>query len=117
MPKDDSFSEFVADQLEGMEGLAIKRMFGGSGLYLKQNFFGILSQGKLYFKTNPETLPRYTTHNSKPFAYSKKGKKTIRLKNYYEVPVDVLEDGKALKAWALQAAGVPKGTGASLWLK
>ena len=100
----DSFSEFVADQLEGLEGLEIKRMFGGLGLYLKRDFFGILFQGKLYFKTNPKTLPRYKAQNSKPFVYSKKGKKTIRLKKYYEVPVDVLEDGKTLKAWALQAS-------------
>ena len=102
----DSFREFVADQLEGLEGLAIKTMFGGSGLYLKQNFFGILFQGKLYFKTGPQTLPRYAAQNSKPFVYAKKGKKTIRLKSYYEVPVDILEDSKALKTWALQAATV-----------
>lgn len=101
----DTFSEFVADQLSGLDGLVIKRMFGGSGLYLNKIFFGILFGGKLYFKTNPETLPQYLAENSKPFVYSKKGKKTIRLKKYYEVPVDILEDSRALKAWARQAAG------------
>lgn len=100
----DTFSEFVADQLEGLDGLKIKRMFGGAGLYLKAAFFGILSGGKLYFKTRPESLPRYLARNSRPFVYSKKGKKTIRLKNYYEVPVEILEDRGALKSWALEAA-------------
>jgi DNA transformation protein len=99
----DTFAEFVADQLEGMEGLEIKRMFGGQGLYLKKSFFGILFSGKLYFKTHPGTLPQYLDQGSKPFVYAKKGKKTIRLKNYYEVPVDILEDRKALKAWAREA--------------
>ncbi len=100
----DTFSEFVADQLEGLEGLAIKHMFGGSGLYLKKNFFGILYKGKLYFKTRPETVSKYRTQSSEPFVYTKKGKKTIRLKNYYEVPVDILEDRDQLKSWALDAA-------------
>lgn len=102
--KSDTFAEFVADQLEGLEGLVMKRMFGGFGLYLNESFFGILSDGRLYFKTNPQTVPRYKAANSEPFTYSKKGKKTIRLKNYYEVPVSILEDRKKLKAWALESA-------------
>ncbi len=100
----DSFTEFVADQLEGLEGLRIKKMFGGSGLYLKEAFFGILAQGKLYFKTHPETLSQYLALKSKPFEYSKSGKKIIRLRHYYEVPADILEDCGELKVWALQAA-------------
>ncbi len=101
----DSFAEFAANQLDGLEGLEIRRMFGGHGLYLKKEFFAILFNGKLYFKTNPETLPAYLTAASKPFTYRKKGKKTIKLKNYYEVPVEILEDSRRLKAWARLAAG------------
>lgn len=100
----DTFAEFVADQLERLEGLKIKRMFGGHGLYLKESFFGILSGGKLYFKTHPETLPDYLALKSKPFEYSKPGKKIIRLRHYFEVPADILEDRKALKVWAVKAA-------------
>lgn len=102
--KTDSFTEFVVDQLEGLEGLVCKRMFGGFGLYLKKNFFAILFQGKLYFKITPETVSRYRAKKSKPFVYAKKGKKTIRLKNYYEVPVAILEDRAKLKIWAFEAA-------------
>ena len=102
--KTDTFSDFVADQLEGLDGLEIKRMFGGQGIYLKKIFFGILFRGKLYFKTNEETRPRYLKEKSKPFVYSKRGKKTIRLKNYYEVPVDILEDRKELQRWAAEAS-------------
>ncbi len=102
----DTFSEFVADQLAGLDGLVIKKMFGGSGLYLNKKFFGILFSGKLYFKTGTGTLSRYLAENSKPFVYSKKGKKPVRLKDYYEVPVGILEDRKALKSWALEASEV-----------
>ncbi len=102
----DSFSEFVSDQLKGLEGLEIKRMFGGFGLYLKKIFFAILVDGRLYFKTNPKTLQAFEKAGSKPFIYEKKGRKTIRLKNYYEVPVDILEDRKTLQLWAVQAAGL-----------
>ncbi len=99
----DTFTDFVTDQLQGLEGLEIKHMFGGSGLYLKKIFFGILFSGKLYFKTHPQTIAKYRREKSKPFVYAKKGKKIIRLKNYYEVPVDILEDRAQLKTWALEA--------------
>ncbi len=102
--KTDSFAEFVADQLAGLEGVEIRRMFGGHGVYLKKVFFAILADGKLYFKTNPKTLPAFEKAGSKPFIYEKKGKKTIRLKNYYEVPVDILENRRKLHAWAIASA-------------
>ena len=66
---DDSFAEFIEDQLSGLKGLEIRRMFGGKGLYLKSNFFAILYNGKIYFKTTPAEIPDYLAAGSKPFLY------------------------------------------------
>ena len=99
MKKADSFKEFVLDQLDGLEGLRAKAMFGGYGLYLGDKFFGILYKDRLYFKTTPATAGVYKKAGMKPFKPSAK----MTLKNYYEVPVDVLEDRTELAGWAGKA--------------
>ena len=97
--KQDGFKDFVLDQLSELPGLTHRAMFGGYGLYQRETFFGIIHRGRLYFKTDPTTAPRYRDRGMKPF----KPSSTQTLKNYYEVPVEVLEDSDALTAWASQA--------------
>lgn len=99
-PKNDGFKEFVLDQLADLRGLTCRAMFGGYGLYHREKFFGIIHKGRLYFKTNATTAPRYRERKMKPF--SPNAKQT--LKTYYEVPVDVLEDAGELTIWARQAS-------------
>ena len=96
----DSFRDFVLEQLAALEELRCKRMFGGHGLYVGEVFFGILFDGKLYFKTHLDTLPDYLTVEASVFAPSKKQV----LKNYREVPVHILEDAAQLATWARKAA-------------
>jgi DNA transformation protein len=93
--RDDSFKEFVLDQLSGLDGLRAKAMFGGWGLYHGEKFFGIVYKDRLYFKTTPATVGKYKKAGMKPFKPNAK----MTLKNYYEVPVDVLEDREELKRW------------------
>jgi DNA transformation protein len=101
MAPQDSFKEFVLDQLAAMESVTSRAMFGGFGLYRQDVFFGILHKGRLYFKTNDQTRPAYQEHGMQPFRPSDKQ----TLKNYYEVPPDILEDGDELIRWAEKAVG------------
>ena len=99
-PKQDGFKDFVLDQLSGLPGLTCRAMFGGYGLYQQGTFFGIIHKGRLYFKTDRVTAPRYRERGMKPFNPSP----AQTLKNYYEVPVEILEASGNLTAWASQAA-------------
>lgn len=99
-PKHDGFRDFVLDQLSGLPGLTSCAMFGGYGLYQGERFFGIIHKGRLYFKTDRMTAPRYRDRGMKPF----KPTSTQTLKNYYEVPVEILEAPDDLIAWASQSA-------------
>jgi DNA transformation protein len=96
----DSFRDFVLEQLAALDNLRCKRMFGGHGLYCGDQFFGIVYDGSLYFKTHPETLQEYIEYRSAVFAPSEKQV----LKNYREVPVEILEDSESLQLWARRAA-------------
>ena len=40
--KEDSFRDFVLDQLRSLEGVTCRSMFGGDGLYLGADFFAIV---------------------------------------------------------------------------
>jgi DNA transformation protein len=53
---DESFKDFVLDQLQDLDGVEARRMFGGHGLYQDEIFFGILHKGKLYFKVDASTV-------------------------------------------------------------
>ena len=93
----DSFKDFVVDQLRAVDDLTCRAMFGGHGLYSRNYFFGIVYQGRLYFKTNDRTRPAYDRLGMRPFQPNPE----LTLKNYYEVPPGVVEDRNELTQWAL----------------
>jgi DNA transformation protein and related proteins len=96
---DESFKDFVLDQLREVDGVEARRMFGGSGLYRDETFFGIIFKGRLYFKTDETTVAAYRKQKMKPFRPNPKQ----TLKSYYEVPVEIIEDDHRLAAWAAAA--------------
>jgi DNA transformation protein len=102
--KDTSFKDFVIDQLQALPDLECRSMFGGHGIYQDENFFAIVYQGKLYFKTDTKSAIPYRKVGMKPFRPNQKQ----TLKNYYEVPVDVIEDRDRLIAWARESLRVAK---------
>jgi DNA transformation protein len=98
---DDSFNEFVLDQLHALPDLRAKAMFGAHGLYCGEKFFGILDEGRLFFKTDAASQAEYTARGMGPFTYEMKGK--VMTMAYHEVPPDVLEQPHELTAWARRA--------------
>lgn len=99
---DADFVEFVLDQLHALRGVRHRRMFGAYGLYQDDAFFAIVDDGRLYFLTDESTRPAYEAEGMKAFAPSA----DQVLKNYFEVPVDVLEDDTELCRWARSAVAV-----------
>lgn len=110
--KSDSFKDFVLDQLEPLGGARCRAMFGGCGLYRGDVFFGIIADGRLYFKTDARTRRHYVEAGTGPFRPDPK----TTLKTYYEVPVDVLEDGDALARWAKEAIACSRPDGKKMGL-
>jgi DNA transformation protein len=101
-----SMAAFVFDQLSALRGLETRRMFGGYGFYLDGDFFAILFKDRLYFRVSKDTIGEYTKRGMKPFAPFKKKSPS---RNYYEVPVEILESPVFLVNWAKAAAGSRKG--------
>jgi DNA transformation protein len=82
-----SFKDFVLDQLSALPAVNARAMFGAHGLYQGEHFFGILDEGRLFFKTDATM-------------------------SYHEVPPEVLENPAELVVWAqraIQAAATGSG--------
>src|ERR671922_2684116 len=97
--KDESFKDFVLDQLQELDNVEARRMFGGYGIYRDETFFGIIHKGRLYFKIDESTVGEYRKRKMKPFRPNAKQ----TLKSYYQVPVDIIEGRGQLCQWAVKA--------------
>lgn len=97
--KDESFKDFVLDQLGDLDDVEARRMFGGHGLYKDETFFGIVHKGKLYFKIDDSTVGAYRERKMEPFRPNAKQ----TLKSYYQVSAEILEDADRLCEWARKA--------------
>ncbi|PHX95199.1 MAG: competence protein TfoX [Pedosphaera sp.] len=91
---DESFTQFVREQLARLTGVTFRRMFGGQGIYRHAVCFGILHQGRLYFKTDASTRSDYAAGGSGPFQPDAK----------QCLPAPVLESPAELCAWAERAS-------------
>jgi len=105
---DESFKEFVLDQLVALPEVRARAMFGAHGLYQGEHFFGILDEGRLFFKTGAQSEADYTARGMGPFTYESKGK--VLTMSYHEVPPDVLENAPELVDWARKAIQVAAGS-------
>ncbi len=99
--KNDSFKEYVLEQLREAPDVSARPMFGSHGLYCGDVFFGIISKGRFYLKTDASNREDFVRRGMKPFRPN--AKQLIR--NYYEVPPDILESAAQLSTWARRSVG------------
>ena len=98
---DESFKEFVLDQLGALPEVRANAMFGAHGLYRAEHFFAILDEGRLFFKTDKTSQADYLARGMGPFTYKSRGR--VLTMSYHEVPPEVLENAPELVAWARRA--------------
>src|SRR5215213_5880289 len=96
----DGFLAYVLDQLDSIEHISSRSMFGGTGLSAGTVFFGIIFRDILYLRVNDHTRADYGRLGMKPFNPYPPRTPSMR---YYEVPAGVLESREDLTAWALTA--------------
>lgn len=98
MLKDTGFQEYILEQLEGVPGITSRFMFGGHALYKDGFIFGMIIDGKLYFKVDEVSLNDYKKQGMQPFTYKHKSGKTVTMP-YYEVSQEIIDDRHDLKNW------------------
>jgi len=78
--------------------VAVKRMFGGCGVYADGVFFALEADGEIYLKADAETKAVFEAAGSRPFVYQG-GKKLVTM-SYWRLPDEAFEDEDELRRWA-----------------
>jgi len=100
MSVNNEFVRYVLDQLRGLGVVTSRKMFGGAGLYLDGTIFALIAYDTLYFKVDETNRSDFEKAGMEPF---QPFDDTSYAMNYYEVPIDVLEESDELVAWARDA--------------
>ncbi len=90
------FVERALARLLPLGPVRARAMFGGWGLVLDDVMFGLIAGGRLYFKVDTETEPRFVAAGSKSFTYTRRGARITM--SYREAPDGALDE--ALLPWA-----------------
>jgi len=105
MALSDEFVSYVVDQLSQWGHVAVRRMFGGAGLYRDGKMFGLIADNVAYLKVDDSNREDFVKAGSAPFnPYPDKVKTAVM--SYYEIPPEVLEDPDALSTWAQRSLNI-----------
>lgn len=98
MIKDDGFLAYVHELLGPLGQVSIRRMFGGHGVYVDGLFIAIVGEGRIYFKVDEETKPRFLAAGCAPFAIVHKGQPMEM--SYWSVPDEAMDTSEDMAPWA-----------------
>ncbi len=100
---DDLFSAFGR--------IAVRRMFGGEGLYADGVMIGLVMDDRVYLKTDDVTRPAFRAEDCEPFTYEAKGGKRVSL-GYCAIPDRLYDDPQEFADWARAAHKVARAAAA-----
>ncbi len=98
MAKDTSYRDYILyDVLGHIDGITDRAMFGGWGIYKDGLIIGIIAEGELYLKADPESIKVLTEQGCYPFSYQGKDGKQMSMA-YMSVPEETLENQDIMEA-------------------
>ena len=107
MVASDAFAEFLCEQLAPLGPIALRRMFGKTGVFCDGVMLGMVTENMLYFRVDEQSRATFKEAEAfPPLNYAKKGS-TIDLA-FWRVPERLFDEPDELLTWAraaLAAAG------------
>jgi DNA transformation protein and related proteins len=90
--------------------VAVRRMFGGAGIYADGTMFGLVADGVIYLKADERNAPAFERENLPPFTYeTKDGKRGVM--SYRRMPERLYDDPEELVTWARDALAAAQRAG------
>jgi len=102
----EGFVELLKDALSGLGPVAVRRMFGGAGIYADGVMFGLVADDTLYLKADDETKRAFEAEGLEPYGYEGHGRR-IALP-YWRAPERLLDDADEMAGWARVALDVAR---------
>lgn len=107
MALNEGFRDFVIDQLAGLEEFETRKMFGGVALLHKGSAFAKIKHDKVWLKVDESNKGTFVELGMKQYAYGKDNSRTL---NFYETPVEIIEDRDKLIEWTRKSMKVALAT-------
>jgi DNA transformation protein len=102
MSVNETFLEFLREQLRGVGPISIRRMFSGAGVYADGVMFALVARDTLYLKADPLTQPEFEAEGMRAFTYeTRSGANTIM--SYWQAPEHLFDDPDQMSEWARKA--------------
>jgi DNA transformation protein len=86
--------------------IALRRMFGGEGLFVKGQIIGLVMDDRIFLKTDAATRSAYIAERCKPFGFMKGGKRIET--SYFAIPERLYDEPEELADWARKAHAVAR---------
>jgi DNA transformation protein and related proteins len=104
MPSRDSgFATYIQDELlQNIDGVSLRRMFDGHGVYRHGVCIGLVHEGILYLKVDQQTKSLFEQEGSRPFTYIGRNRKKIAL-SFWSTPTSVADDPTDIVSWVIAA--------------
>lgn len=92
-------ADFIRDLFSDFGTVAVRRMFGGAGLFADGLMFGLVTGGVIYLKADSVNAADFEREGCGPFRYATKdGERSIA--SYRRMPERLYDDPAELAAWA-----------------
>ena len=102
MVASETYAEFLREQLAPLGRVAMRRMFGKTGVFCDGFMLGMVRDNTLYFRVDDDNRAAFKEAESfPPLDYQKKGG-TIDL-SFWRAPERLFDDPDELVAWARAA--------------
>jgi DNA transformation protein len=98
----DHDPDTIAELFAAFGAVAVRRMFGGAGIFADGVMFALVDDGVIYLKADPGAVAAFTREKLGPFTYSTKtGRRSLT--SYWRMPERLYDDPEELARWAEQA--------------
>ena len=97
---DDLFAEFGP--------IALRRFFGGDGIWSGDLMFGMVFDDRIYFKTDEASRKLFLAEKCKPFSFKKHSTGETIVTTWFALPDRLYDDPDELAQWARAALDVAK---------
>ena len=94
-------SHRFSDLFSSFGPIALRRIFGGEGLFVDGTMIGLVMRDKLYLKTDAASRAPYLAEGMNPFSFRKNGK--LVETGYYAIPDRLYDDPEEFAEWARRA--------------
>jgi DNA transformation protein len=100
---------FIRELFSQFRPVAMKRLFGGIGLFSEGLIFGLVFDGAVYLKVDETSIPDFEREGSRPFVYTRAkspGRVGRHSLSYWRLPERLYDDPDELAVWAERAFAI-----------